>query len=86
VTRVTRTGTLQREDRPTISYDVAGHGPLVVFVHGLTSFRQTWDPVTTLLAEEFTCVRLDLRGHGASSRTRSRVWHSFFQRSIMDVM
>lgn len=68
VTGVTRAGTLQRGDGPTIAYDVAGHGPLVVFVHGLTSFRQTWDPVTTLLAEEFTCVRLDLRGHGASSR------------------
>ena len=70
VTGVTRAGTLQRgDDGPTIAYDVAGHGPLVVFVHGLTSFRQTWDPVTALLAEEFTCVRLDLRGHGASSRT-----------------
>lgn len=66
---MTRTGTLQREDGPTIAYDVAGHGPLVVFVHGLTSLRQTWDPVTRLLAEEFTCVRLDLRGHGASART-----------------
>lgn len=66
---VTRAGTLQRDDGSTIAYDVAGHGPLVVFVHGLTSFRQTWDPVTAPLAEEFTCVRLDLRGHGASSRT-----------------
>ncbi|HSZ06714.1 MAG TPA: alpha/beta hydrolase [Solirubrobacteraceae bacterium] len=61
-------GILQRDDGSTIAYDVAGQGPLVVFVHGLTSFRQTWDPVTTLLAEELTCVRLDLRGHGASSR------------------
>jgi pimeloyl-ACP methyl ester carboxylesterase len=68
VTGVTRGGTLQREDGSTIAYDVAGDGPLVVFVHGLTSLRQTWDPVTMLLAEEFTCVRLDLRGHGASSR------------------
>ncbi len=65
---VTRAGTLQRDDGPTIAYDVAGYGPLVVFVHGLTSFRQAWDPVTALLADEFTCVRLDLRGHGASSR------------------
>jgi pimeloyl-ACP methyl ester carboxylesterase len=69
VTVLTRVGTLQRDDGPTIAYDVAGHGPLVVFVHGLTSVRQAWDPVSTLLAEEFTCVRLDLRGHGASSRT-----------------
>jgi pimeloyl-ACP methyl ester carboxylesterase len=38
-----------------------------VFVHGLTSFRQSWDPVTDLLVHDFTCVRVDLRGHGASS-------------------
>jgi pimeloyl-ACP methyl ester carboxylesterase len=66
---VTRARTLQRDDGPTIAYDIAGHGPLVVFVHGLTSFRQTRDPVTALLADECTSVRLDLRGHGASSRT-----------------
>jgi pimeloyl-ACP methyl ester carboxylesterase len=65
---VTRSGTLQQPNGPTIAYDVAGRGPLVMFIHGLTSVRQTWDPVTALLAEEFTCVRLDLRGHGASSR------------------
>jgi pimeloyl-ACP methyl ester carboxylesterase len=69
VTVLTHARTLQRDDGPTIAYDVAGHGPPVVFVHGLTSLRQTWGPVTTLLAEELTCVRLDLRGHGASSRT-----------------
>jgi pimeloyl-ACP methyl ester carboxylesterase len=57
VTTLTRTGTLQRDDGPTIAYDVAGHGPLVVFVHGLTSLRQTWDPVTTLLAEDLRSQR-----------------------------
>lgn len=50
-----------------IAYDVAGDGPPVVFVHGLTSVRQSWDPVTDVLREDFTCVRVDLRGHGASS-------------------
>jgi len=30
-------------------------------------FRQTWNPITSLLAQDFTCVRMDLRGHGASS-------------------
>jgi pimeloyl-ACP methyl ester carboxylesterase len=68
VTVLTRAGTLEWDDGPTIAYDVTGHGPLVVFVHGLTSVRQSWDPVTTLLAGQSTCVRLDLRGHGASSR------------------
>lgn len=45
----------------------ARHPRCTVVVHGLTSCRQTWDPVTTLLAEGFTCVRLDLRGHGLIS-------------------
>ena len=67
VTRGARGATLRRGDGPAIAYDVAGDGPPVVFVHGVTSFRQTWDPVTDLLAQDFTCVRVDLRGHGASS-------------------
>jgi pimeloyl-ACP methyl ester carboxylesterase len=52
---------------PAIAFDVAGEGPPVVFVHGLTSSRQAWDPVTDLLTGDFTCVRVDLRGHGESS-------------------
>ncbi|MET0557699.1 MAG: alpha/beta hydrolase [Solirubrobacterales bacterium] len=38
----------------------------MVFLHGLTSRRQGWDPVTTLLESSFTCVRIDFRGHGES--------------------
>ncbi len=63
----TRAAKLQRRGSPAIAYDVAGEGPPVVFVHGLTSYRQTWEPVSNLLAPDFTCVRMDLRGHGASS-------------------
>ena len=59
--------TLQRDDGPTIAYDIAGDGPLVLFVHGLTSNRRGWDPVTSQLVEDFTCLRVDLRGHGDSS-------------------
>lgn len=59
--------TLMRPDGTRIVYDIAGDGPPLVFVHGLTSSRQTWEPVTNLLTQDFTCVRVDLRGHGASS-------------------
>ena len=58
---------LRTGDGVTVAYDVAGAGPPLVFVHGLTSFRQSWEPVTRLLADDFTCVRIDLRGHGGSS-------------------
>ena len=60
-------GTVERGDGVSIAYDVAGSGPPVVFVHGLTSSRTAWTPVTDLLRDRFTCVRLDLRGHGDSS-------------------
>jgi pimeloyl-ACP methyl ester carboxylesterase len=50
-----------------IAYDVAGDGPPVLFLHGLTNRRQGWDPVTDLLVADFMCVRIDLRGHGDSS-------------------
>jgi pimeloyl-ACP methyl ester carboxylesterase len=55
-----------RENPGVIAYDIIGRGPPVVFVHGITSFRQSWDPVTALLADDVTCVRVDLRGHGES--------------------
>lgn len=64
---MTRAAFVRRDDGPSIAYDVVGAGPLVVFVHGLTSSRVSWEPVTALLARQFTCVRVDLRGHGESS-------------------
>lgn len=63
-------GQIQRADT-TIAYDVAGDGPAIVFLHGLTNRRQAWDPVSTLLASRFSCVRLDFRGHGESSTAAS---------------
>jgi pimeloyl-ACP methyl ester carboxylesterase len=62
-----RRGQVRTADGTTIAYDVAGDGPPVVLLHGLTNRRQAWDPVTALLSPRFTCVRLDFRGHGESS-------------------
>lgn len=47
---------------------MAGAGPPVLLLHGLTSSRERWDPLVELLRDEFACVRLDFRGHGESSR------------------
>jgi pimeloyl-ACP methyl ester carboxylesterase len=60
-------GEIVRPDGATVAYDVIGEGRPVVFLHGLTSRRQAWDPITELLAGDFTCVRIDFRGHGESS-------------------
>ena len=59
---------VQSQDGTTIAYDVVGSGPPLVFLHGLMTNRHRWSPVTALLGESFTCVRIDARGHGESSK------------------
>jgi pimeloyl-ACP methyl ester carboxylesterase len=54
------------DDGVEIEYDRTGAGPPILFVHGLTDSRSDWRPVIDRLAPEFTCVALDLRGHGES--------------------
>lgn len=53
---------------PTVPlrHDVAGTGPLLVAVHGITEDRTFFDPVP--LAQRFRTLRVDLRGHGESPR------------------
>ncbi|MGH8986435.1 MAG: alpha/beta fold hydrolase [Acidimicrobiia bacterium] len=58
-------------DGSTIAYEVEGSGPPLVLVHGLSADRRELDPIVERLAPEFTCVRLDLRGHGKSEAART---------------
>jgi pimeloyl-ACP methyl ester carboxylesterase len=50
-----------------IAWEESGAGRPVVLVHGNTEDRRAWDTVVPLLDDDFRCIRLDLRGHGASS-------------------
>jgi pimeloyl-ACP methyl ester carboxylesterase len=50
-----------------LSCDDSGAGRALVFVHGLTFSRHTWDPITERLRDRFRCVAIDLPGHGESS-------------------
>ena len=42
--------------------------PTLVFVHGYPDTAQVWDRLVKRLAEDFYCVRYDVRGAGRSSR------------------
>jgi len=42
----------------------AGHGPAVLFLHGVTANAYVWEPVLRRLADRFTVVAVDQRGHG----------------------
>jgi pimeloyl-ACP methyl ester carboxylesterase len=50
-----------------IHYELVGSGPHLVLVHGLMGSLADWRPrVVPLLADQFTVLTWDLRGHGDS--------------------
>ena len=49
-----------------VAYWVEGEGPALYMVHGIGSRHVTWDACVAALKDSFTCVTIDLRGHGDS--------------------
>jgi pimeloyl-ACP methyl ester carboxylesterase len=49
-----------------LAYDLQGTGPPLVFIHGLTFDRTSWQPITGRLADGYRCIAIDLPGHGDS--------------------
>lgn len=45
-------------------YERRGSGPPVVFVHGATLDHAQWDPQVEALADAYTTIAYDVRGHG----------------------
>ena len=43
-----------------------GSGDPIVFLHGMGTSSSTWDAAMDTLSNRFTCVAIDLLGHGAS--------------------
>ncbi len=59
-------GELQASDGTRLVYLSVGTGPVLVFVHGGLGRGSNWIGVCDDLADGFTCVMLDRRGHGHS--------------------
>ena len=49
-----------------IAYDIAGSGPLVVFLHGIGGNHSNWQGQVAYFAVRFCAVAWDARGYGAS--------------------
>ena len=47
-------------------YSIEGTGPALFMIHGIGSRRATWTALVDRLAQSFTCISYDLRGHGDS--------------------
>lgn len=50
------------------AYRLAGKGPVVVLIHGVTSESSTWRLVMRDLSRHFTVIAPDLLGHGSSAK------------------
>ena len=50
----------------SLYYEVAGHGPPLVLVHGFAGGLRTWDVQVKALARAWRVVTYDVRGHGTS--------------------
>jgi pimeloyl-ACP methyl ester carboxylesterase len=61
--------TIELHGQP-VRYRLAGSGPLLVLVHGITSSSRTWERVLPLLAERHKVLAPDLLGHGSSAKPR----------------
>ena len=51
-----------------IFYEVRGHGPAVVMVHGNSEDHHTFDSTADILQEHYTLYMPDSRGHGLSGK------------------
>lgn len=49
-----------------LAHTITGSGPPIVFLHGVGSSSATWADVAERLSPDFTCIRVDLLGHGDS--------------------
>ena len=51
----------------TLYYERAGDGPAILFVHGMCGDAEVWAEQARRLADRYTCVRYDRRGHSRSA-------------------
>jgi len=54
-------------DNVQLHFLTAGHGPVVILLHGFAETSRMWRPIIPLLAEKFTVIAPDLPGIGDSS-------------------
>jgi pimeloyl-ACP methyl ester carboxylesterase len=54
-------------DGLSVAYEVAGHGPALVLLHGFTHDSRVWRPQLDSLSDQFTVIAWDAPGAGQSA-------------------
>jgi 3-oxoadipate enol-lactonase len=63
---MTMTATHRIPGAPALAVDLAGTGPLLLFMHGIGGNRTNWRAQLPAFAAHFACVAWDARGYGDS--------------------
>jgi pimeloyl-ACP methyl ester carboxylesterase len=68
-----------------VAYRLAGSGPPIVLIHGITSSSMVWESVGPQLARHHTVLAPDLLGHGQSAKPRGDYSMGAFASGIRDL-
>jgi pimeloyl-ACP methyl ester carboxylesterase len=60
---------ISADDGAQIQVETRGQGPVILFVHGWTVSSRFWQKQVAGLSDKYQVVTMDLRGHGASTKT-----------------
>ncbi|MGH9301276.1 MAG: alpha/beta fold hydrolase [Acidimicrobiales bacterium] len=69
-----------------VGYRMAGKGPAVVLLHGLTGSSTTWREVMPALSRHFTVMAPDMLGHGQSAKPRGDYSLGAYASGVRDLM
>jgi pimeloyl-ACP methyl ester carboxylesterase len=68
-----------------VAYRLAGEGPPIILIHGITASSTVWEPVGERLARHHTVLAPDLLGHGQSAKPRGDYSMGAFASGIRDL-
>jgi pimeloyl-ACP methyl ester carboxylesterase len=70
----------------SVCFRLAGQGPLIVLVHGVTGNSDQWEPVMHALRDRYTVFAPDLLGHGESAKPRGDYSLGAYASGIRDLL
>ena len=69
-----------------VCFRLAGDGPLIVLIHGITGRSQQWETAIDQLQSDHTLLAPDLLGHGESAKPRGDYSLGAYASGIRDIM
>ena len=69
-----------------VRFNIAGHGPPVVLIHGVAGRAAQWDETMIQLADHHTVIAPDLLGHGESAKPRGDYSLGAFASGVRDLL